>query len=694
MTRILGKIRNYNFNDEERVLLDAEPHVMKRARALFDNTRSIHERGEFTHSPIIFAKNTQNAKDLQWFMSRYRLEPAGEVLEWINNGAARYDQISSDLANLDKDSEFKVSPNALKLSLPLRDYQIQFVNMANKVGRMLLADKMGLGKTPSAIGVLVEPENRPAIIVVPTHLCSQWEREIKRFLPDATTHVIRTFKNYDLPVVDVIITSYNRLKPWQDVLLDKNRIFNTVIFDEIHELRHLDTSKRFCSKMLSKNAKRCFGLSGTPIYNQGSEIFSVMDVISPGCLGKHDDEFRREWCDWGGRVNEPAILHNFLKEQGLFLRRTPEDIGLKFGEHSKHVYTLDADLETLKQVEDVAKALAISVLSGEITESSESARELDWKLRHATGVAKAKSAAEFVKLLCEQGEKVVIGVWHRDVYDILMKELAQFNPVMYSGSETIAQKDKAVQRFTKEDSQVFLISLRSGAGLDGLQYACNHIVMAELDWSPQIHDQLVARLDRDGQTKHVQAFYLTIADGSDPFIMSVLGEKRSQHSGLIEGSEGSIEVKKENNSDRIRDMAKAYLEKIGEVVPESNLSPEAQRVIDALKSISVTFNDENEMQKAIYEVLPGILTGFSVEREVKVSARSRLDFLVTAGNERIAIECKVNQTDRVSVYKQIRKYAQEANVTRLVLYAPWTGVKNFSVDGIPVNVVDFNLNAL
>lgn len=686
ITRVLGRL----FFWGDRIALDAEPHVMSRARNIFDKAQGLHERGKYTHSPLTFPKNMQSAKDLNWFRDRYPLEVEGEALEWILSASAKYDLMGKNRSSLGKDSVLKLHAGGLKHGVALRKHQVEFVNMAVSVGRMLLADKMGLGKTLSALGTLSAPGARPALIVVPTHLISQWEREVKRMYSEASVHAIRGAKNYELPICDVLVTSYGRLKPWEDVLCAMD--FKTLIFDEVHELRHDGTAKRWVASILSEKAERCFGLSGTPIYNHGDEIWSVMDVLSPGCLGDQAS-FVREWCSWGV-VNEPALLHNYLKEMGLFLRRTPEDIGLSFGEHSKHVYTLDADLESLQKVQDVARTLALSVLSAEVTESNESARELDWKLRHATGVAKARSAAEFAKQLCEQGEKVLLVGWHRDVYDIWLKELAQFNPVMFTGSETTREKDQSVKAFMDGKAQIFIISLRSGAGLDGLQRACNHVVFGELDWSPHVMDQIVARLDRDGQTKHVQAFYLTIADGADPFMMSVLGEKRSQHDGLVEGKGGSLEIKGAGDNDRIRAMAKAYLEKIGDTVPESNLNDNAKEIVNALKSFKVSFKSEDELQKAVYGALPTMLKDFQIEREVKISKRSRLDFLAVRNGERIAIECKIDAGDRANVYRQIRKYAKEGDIQRLILYAPWTGVKDFTVDGIPVNVVDFNVNLL
>ncbi len=683
--------KSYN---KPHLLVDAEPHVMQRIRKIFDNSQNYWNRGTYTHKPIAFPITLSSCRDLVWLMDRYRLDVSQELLDRINDKSNEYERILKSVSDSDKDSTYRISENALQLALPLRQHQVQFNNMFSKVKKMLLADKMGLGKTSSAISALCEPERRPALVVVPTTLCTQWEQEIKRFLPGASTHVIRGFKNYDLPKVDVLITSYNRLSPWQDTLLNGNN-FKTVIYDEVHELRHTGTGKRNIARSLSERVEFCAGLSGTPIFNMGNEIWSVLDVIKPDCLGDYSD-FESEWTVWG-KVHEPATLNHYLKQQGLFLRRTPEDVGLKFGEASKHVFTIDADLEKLKEVQDVAKMLALSVLSGNVGEDSESSREFDWKLRQATGIAKAKPVAEFVKMLVESGEKVVLAGWHRAVYEVWEKELAIFNPVMFTGSETTKEKEDAVTQFKEGDSQVFIISLRSGAGLDGLQYACNTIVIGELDWTGQAHDQLIARLDRDGQTKHVQAYFLAIADGSDPFIVSLLGIKRSQHDGLVEGkqSDGGIITQDVTGKNRIKDMATAYLKSIGEDIPES--VPEEGLLGELAKTIRNTklpVNTEEEMQEALNKVLVENIKDAKIEREYKITKRSRLDFLVSNDNSKIAVECKIESTGRTEVYRQVRRYVQEGQITALILVAPWFGISSFKVDGIPVIVIDTSVNSI
>ena len=90
------------------------------------------------------------------------------------------------------------------------------------------------------------------------------------------------------------------------------------------------------------------------------------------------------------------------------------------------------------------------------------------------------------------------------------------------------EKDEAFQEFVHGKSRLMIISLRSGEGLNGLQDVASTLVFGELDWSPGVHEQCEARLDRPGQTTPVAAFYMTSAMGSDPVVEDVLREKLGQ----------------------------------------------------------------------------------------------------------------------------------------------------------------------
>lgn len=683
------------FKDEfsGRIIVDAEPQVMSKVRALFDNASTWHGRGIHTHKVLAFPFTMNSCKDIIWLMQRFNLDCESSLLSQIQDRSDSYDKIRKSMQNADKNSNYQISDKAIPIGLPLMAHQVQFKNMHSLMKRMLLADKLGLGKTASAISTLQEPESRPALVVSPPYLCTQWEREIKRFLPGASTHIIKGFKNYDLPNVDVLITSYNRLSPWQDRLINFDRQFKSLIMDEVHELRHIGTNKRNVCRVISETTPYVVGLSATPIFNMGEEIWSVMDVISPNCLGDAKD-FNSEWASWSGAIREPSVLHKHLKNMGLILRRSPEDIGLTFGKASKHIITLDADIEQLEAVENVNKMLAMSVLSGNVSEETTASAEFDWKLRKATGLAKARPVAEFVKMLVEQEGKILLCGWHRDCYDIWMKELKDLKPVMYTGSETQKQKEEAINEFVNGESNVFILSLRSGAGIDGLQKVCKTAVFGELDWSPHVHDQCIGRLDRHGQTQHVQAFFLSIPDGSDPFMVEIAANKRSQHKGLVEGQENEAEILSFDNGgkERVREMAKSYLKSIGEEIPEFfEETGLLKDVADALRSMVIPNSTEEEMQTAIFKSLPALIPNANIVREAKISKRSRIDFLITQGEEKIGVECKITATNRTAVYRQVRKYIEEG-VTSVMLLAPWHGISKFKVDNVPVIVIDSGKN--
>jgi hypothetical protein len=111
------------------------------------------------------------------------------------------------------------------------------------------------------------------------------------------------------------------------------------------------------------------------------------------------------------------------------------------------------------------------------------------------------------------------------------------NPVLFTGSETPIEKEAAKQAFLSGNAGVFIMSLRSGKGVDGLQAVCRTAVVGELDWSPAVHKQFFGRVNREGQAawpEAIDAIYLVADDGSDPPIMEINGLKASQAHGIVD----------------------------------------------------------------------------------------------------------------------------------------------------------------
>lgn len=505
--------------DNNTWVIDAVPHVTMRVKRIFPRVEQRHR--------VVWIRDTPEvARDLEWLLERHPLVVDADTMARLLERARQHRETERIRA------EIIAGDLTLDLKEPAREprpYQLQAADLALSTGRLLLGDDVGLGKTFSGLLLLRDPQTLPALVVTLTHLPRQWERELQASLPWLTSHIAKTTTPHDVQA-DVLIMSYSKLSGWADHLAGQIR---TVIFDEIQELRRAQTLRHGAAMRIAREADWRMGLSATPVYNYGGEIHTIYQVLDEDALGTRS-EFIREW--GGGnesnghvKLKDPAALGTFLRDEGLMLRRTRVDVHRELPEPLRIVHEVDTDPEAIEAVQGDVQALAELIKTTSNSHERFTAYgEIDWKLRHATGVAKAPYVAEFVRLLLESENQVVLFGWHHDVYDVWLDRLAEFNPVRYTGTESTTQKEKAKDAFLAGDARVLIMSLRSGAGLDGLQTRSSVLVFGELDWSPATHDQCIGRLARDGQEATVAAYYLVAEEGSDPVISSVLQLKRQQ----------------------------------------------------------------------------------------------------------------------------------------------------------------------
>ena len=549
--------------------IQCEPHVTTMLKRVFSK---MDQSSQGCH---YLSDTPETARDLVWFLDRFPMTV--EKMEYLL--ARKQIHVEKTLLVDDLINQ-RVKPKPFKLAIPPREYQSLAAQITLANHGLLLADDVGLGKTAAAICTFADPRTRPALVVTLTHLPLQWRAEINKFAPELRTHIIKSSKPYDITKVsralrvsfpDVVIVSYSKLPGWAETLA---KIVRSIVFDECQELRREGESsvkrsaKYSAAKFIADNVQFRMGLSATPIYNYGAEMYNVIECISPESLGSKY-EFHREWCtSWGdgkGIINDPKAFGSYLRETGIMLRRSRKDVGRELPELTKVPHHVDSNPHALEQVEDSCAELAKIILAqGESYrgQKMESAGQLDNILRQATGIAKAPYVANFVKLLAENNERIVLYGWHREVYSIWLSLLKEFKPVLYTGSESPAEKGKSKQAFVNGESRVLIISLRSGAGLDGLQQVCRTCVFGELDWSPGVHEQCIGRIQRDGQAEPVVAYFLISGSGSDPIVAEVLGLKKSQIEGIRNDQLGMVE-KLQSTGDHIKRLAEMYLQKKG-----------------------------------------------------------------------------------------------------------------------------------
>lgn len=539
----------------------AEPHILLRLKAVFPRLCKT-DRGTVT------MKHTEEVcRDLEWFLTRYQLDVDAETKKFLGKSSRKHRETILRLEDM-LDPNYK--PRVFSLAVPARMYQQCAAELFLSRRSLLLGDDVGIGKTATALCALTDPKTLPAVVVTLSGtMPRQWEEECQKFLPSASVHVLRKGTPYELPKFmgrgpDIVILNYHKLAKWADVLA---AYANSVIFDECQELRRTASQKYSAASSVAGATRFRLGMSATPIYNYGSEIWNVLDVLRPGALGDYH-EFLREWCSSYGRhhkIDEPKAFGAYLRENFLLLRRTRSEVGRELPALTKIPHTIDTEKEPLEEVKEAADELANIILAdGELKRGDRmrAAGELDWKLRHATGVAKAPHVADFVRLLVESGENVLVYAWHRTVYDILMKRLEDYKPAMFTGQESERQKLASRRRFIDGDTRILFMSLRAGAGVDGLQKNCRTVVFAELDWSPGVHEQCTGRIFRDGQPDPVTVYYLVAEEGSDPVVAETLGVKREQVEG-IKDPKRELVTELQATSDRAASLAKHYLAKMG-----------------------------------------------------------------------------------------------------------------------------------
>src|SRR5262249_17429888 len=155
------------------------------------------------------------------------------------------------------------------------------------------------------------------------------------------------------------------------------------------------------------------------------------------------------------------------------LRGTRIEVGRELPPLTKIIQPVEADGSALHEVSNRAAHLARLILAqgGAPETKFKASGELDWRLRMATGIGKAGHVAEFVELLVESGEKVVLYAWHHQCYNIYANKLARYKPAFYTGKQSIPQKRESKRRFCEGETPILILSLRAGAGIDGLQYS-------------------------------------------------------------------------------------------------------------------------------------------------------------------------------------------------------------------------------
>lgn len=551
----------------------AVPDVIARFKRVFPGHRTIPDTGQ-----LLMSATQANARDLAWFCQRWPLEPLDENSALQLKKMSTAHRVGQELVDRVLAGEIPDITFMRELALTPREYQLVVPALLKARGFLLLGDDLGAGKTLSSSLIFTEPDALPALVVAPDHLVFQWAREeLPKYFPWIRTHIVRQGTPYDPETqkrlvhdasnAHVLVTNYHKLYGWGHHLAGRTR---TVIFDEGDELRTGQGTRKYDAALqISRAAKYRLLVTATAVHNWADDIWNEVDLLSEGALGTKD-EFRL--VHGGRQVADPRALGQYLREEGIFLRRTLDEVGIELPPLSQMIYPVETNHKLLQQEMDSILAMARMVVDANVHRQvrwSMSGR-LDMKVRQATGVAKAPHVADFVRLLLEGTEKVVLAGHHLEVYDIWRKMFDEWglDPVFYTGQQTKTQKAESVRRFTRGGSRVFVMGIRTGSGLNGLQTVCHTAVIGEPDWAPARHKQFIGRLKRPGQTKPVSAYFLMSNGGSDPAMADLIELKRQVAEPINDPDMAIVMPSAEEAAHRVQQLAKALLRQHG-INPDS-----------------------------------------------------------------------------------------------------------------------------
>ena len=518
--------------------------------------------GEGPNEAIV-PDSSENVKHLKWILERYPLDILSKSVWQRKSTISKHPKIilpkTEKLERVNPGEQFRGK---------LLNFQKEGLDFLLKSsGNALLADEMGLGKTVQTLAYLAsEKQAFPALVVAPLVTLNNWQREIEKFMKRKsrngrlvenevpTSTIIRRGKTEELGKFDFYIINYDLLFKRLNDLSQLD--IRTIVCDEVQNLRSKTTKKYDAVKKLAAlpSIKYRIGLSGTPIYNRGSEIWPIVDILRPGLLGNFN-----EFCEYFCYVNEKGkaivlkskreSLRNQLQKH-VMLRRRKTDVLKELKDKVRYKEVIDADTNYyFNELDRIWKKLEEEQKDAESAfDKSSSYQRAIQSERQAAGIAKLPHVINFVTNIMEIEESVVVFCHHRSIHNLLHQNLSDFSPVSIIGGQSDKVRQEQIDKFQNGESKLMIAGLRAGnVGIN--LHRARYVIFAELDWSPAIHRQAEDRLHRIGQKNTVFAYYL-IGNGTlDNHVANVLVDKSYEIDSIMDG----------NNSENFENKEKAEL---------------------------------------------------------------------------------------------------------------------------------------
>ena len=410
-----------------------------------------------------------------------------------------------------------------------------------------MADDMGLGKTIQVISLILKLKEedklkKPVLVVCPTTLMGNWMKELQMFAPSLKAV---TYHGLDRKLdtnVDVILTTYAIMRI--DVEELKKNSWGMIIVDEAQNIKNPDTAQTLAIKILKSDVK--VAMTGTPVENRLTELWSIFDYINSGYLGTLK-EFQKSYAIPIERFKEtsrasklklsvsPFVLRR-LKTDKNVISDLPEKMVLNdycyLTKNQAILYekTLNEMMEKISGFTGVNRRgnifKLITALKQICNHPYQFLKSGDMN-KESSG--KTEQCIQLLQSILENGEKSLIFTQYKEMGDILthiIEEECNTTPLFFHGSLNVNQREEMINKFqTDKDTKIMILSLKAGGTGLNLTSATN-VIHYDLWWNPAVEDQATDRTYRIGQDKNVMVHRLITLGTFEEKIDEMLKSKK------------------------------------------------------------------------------------------------------------------------------------------------------------------------
>lgn len=393
----------------------------------------------------------------------------------------------------------------------------------NKFGACL-ADDMGLGKTLQTIMLLqtLKEKVKKILIICPVSILHNWKNELEKF-SDLTYSIYYGDEREFKTEAKVVLTSYGLMKKESFSTLGEEE-FDILIFDEVQHLKNIRSLGANAARQLKAKFRIC--LTGTPVENDLSEFYNIMDLCVPGVWG--DLGIIRSTSKNKNRLLARRTVKPFI------LRRTKDQVLKELPEKiENHVY-LDFSEAERNFYQQKLNAVRSSILTsgqkryGEVLKSLLEMRQLClWQKHPQFESTKIDFLMENLEQLVTEGHKTLVFSQFTTYLDFIENKIkvAGWKMARIDGSQTIKKRSEQVELFQNGDAQIFLISLKAGGfGLN--LTAASYIFLMDPWWNPAVERQAIDRAHRIGQENKLTVYRPIIKESVEEKVLVLQQSKR------------------------------------------------------------------------------------------------------------------------------------------------------------------------